>query len=222
MTQDNVIAVRTNGIDNNQEPATSRQLWALFVASKKAGEPHDYRGEGLTKARASELLKQFNEKTNYSVSNKESNKSNNIVIKKSESLKELFISYMKDKVLEYHKEVEKTLNIKSIVEVEASEFGNRKYAFFGYGCGFAGIEFDKRSRKGKDILDYSWEYRQDFITTVLDTFDKEQIDYCKKVGFPLNILLKQDIVLTRRYYEYVANFMRQQGVNRVYVWDRLD
>ena len=52
--------METNNLNNT--PATNRQLWALFLASKNAGEKHDYRNDNLTFEQAAELLKQFNEK----------------------------------------------------------------------------------------------------------------------------------------------------------------
>ena len=51
--------------DENFIPATSKQLWALYLASRNAGEPHDYRGDNLSKDEATELLNQFNSKNPY-------------------------------------------------------------------------------------------------------------------------------------------------------------
>lgn len=42
--------------------ATSRQLWALYLAS---GKTHDYRNDNLSKEEASALLEEFNEKSGY-------------------------------------------------------------------------------------------------------------------------------------------------------------
>lgn len=42
--------------------ATSRQLWALYLASGKA---HDYRNDNLSKEQASALLDKFNKKSGY-------------------------------------------------------------------------------------------------------------------------------------------------------------
>lgn len=42
--------------------ATSRQLWALYLASGKA---HDYRNDNLSKEQASALLEEFNTKNGY-------------------------------------------------------------------------------------------------------------------------------------------------------------
>lgn len=47
--------VLNEAINNPDDPATSRQLWALFCITKK-----DYRGKGLTKQQASDLIGELN------------------------------------------------------------------------------------------------------------------------------------------------------------------
>lgn len=47
--------VLNEAINNPDDPATSRQLWALFCMTKK-----DYRGKGLTKQQASDLISELN------------------------------------------------------------------------------------------------------------------------------------------------------------------
>lgn len=47
--------VLDEAINNPDDPATSRQLWALFCITKK-----DYRGKGLTKQQASDLIGELN------------------------------------------------------------------------------------------------------------------------------------------------------------------
>jgi hypothetical protein len=46
--------------ENVNKPATSKQLWALYLASRKAGCTHDYRNDNLTMQQASDLLNKFN------------------------------------------------------------------------------------------------------------------------------------------------------------------
>lgn len=57
-------------INNPDEPATSRQLWALFCMTKK-----DYRGKGLTKQQASDLIGEL--KSGKKIENSDDNKTKN-------------------------------------------------------------------------------------------------------------------------------------------------
>ena len=45
---------------NANRPATSKQLFALWIASRANNCEHDYRNDNLTMQQASELLQKFN------------------------------------------------------------------------------------------------------------------------------------------------------------------
>ena len=112
------------------------------------------------------------------------------------------------------------IQIKSVVEDDPTFFPNKKdkkqYAFFGFGCGFTIIDFDKRSKKGKLIKELSSKHHMTtFLKMFLKGFTAKEIKYFENVGFPLQAMYYQDIRLSSMYQHAVASFMRKQGVKNV-------
>lgn len=114
------------------------------------------------------------------------------------------------------------IKIKSVVEDDKKIFTDaskrNKYAFFGFGCGISIIKFDKRSKLGKTILELSSKHRNStFLKVFLNGFTKEQVNYFHEVGFPLEAMYNQDIRISGKYENAVADFMREKGVKKVHV-----
>lgn len=206
--------------ENMNKAATKKQLFALYVASKKHGEPHDYRNDNLTMQQASELLNKFNSATigvGASVVKKTAPK-----VSKADKLEKEFISYMKGKMERIIATAKTALNIKSVVEDDPmftpNEKDRKRYAFFGFGCGISIIEFDKRSKVGKAIVELSRKHRMTtFLEMFLKGFTNEQIKYMESVGFPLSAMYYQDYQIGRSYMSAVVSFMESKGVKNVNV-----
>ena len=209
-------------VENQDKPATRKQLWALFAASRKCGEKHDYRGDNLTMQQASELLQKFNARNVVSkIGVGVSGKTEVSRIKKT-SLEEEFISFMSEKIESIIATARQALNIKSIVEDDPSIFTDaskrKKYAFFGFGCGISIIKFDKRSKVGKKIEELSDKHRTTtFLEMFLKGFSAKEIKHFESVGCPLSALYYQDYQIGRSYMSAVMSFMAKKGVKNLRV-----
>ena len=203
---------------NAERPASKKQLWALYCLTKK-----DYRGQDLTMLDASKLIEQFNASKVVSKIgvNDTSNQVRKISVRnKKPTLEQEFISYMENEIKEIIATCKQAIQIKSVVEDDPSFFPNKKdrkqYAFFGFGCGFTIIDFDKRSKKGKLIKELSSKHHMTtFLKMFLKGFTKKEIKYFENVGFPLQAMYYQDIRISSTYEHAVASFMRKQGVKNV-------
>jgi hypothetical protein len=204
---------------NANRAATRKQLWALYCITKK-----DYRNENLTMQQASEMIEKFNAAKvvgNIGVNNMPT--STKVVAKPSKpTLEQEFISYMTERMHGVIAVCKDAIKIKSVVEDDATIFTDaskrNKYAFFGFGCGISIIKFDKRSKLGKTILELGAKHRNTtFLQMFLKGFTKEQINYFHEVGFPLEAMYNQDIRISGKYENAVADFMREKGVKNVHV-----
>ena len=203
---------------NAERPASKKQLWALYCLTKK-----DYRGQDLTMFDASKLIEQFN--ATKVVSKIGVNDTPNQVRKmpvrnKKPTLEQEFISYMENEIKEIINTCKQAIQIKSVVEDDPAFFPKKKdrkqYAFFGFGCGFTIIDFDKRSKKGKLIKELSSKHHMTtFLKMFLKGFTKKEIKYFENVGCPLQALYYQDVRISSTYEHAVASFMRKQGVKNV-------
>ena len=132
-------------INNPDEPASKKQLWALFCITKQ-----DWRDKNLTKGEASELIQKYSgERTTQ---NKEALSVN--------SIKKDIIQNLKPKL---DKQMAKAFGMQSVVgdaDLEGNLIpGRKRYKFFGSGCGWAWVKYDKRNKKLGEVLDkYSTEY----------------------------------------------------------------
>ena len=203
---------------NANRAATKKQLWALYCITKK-----DYRNENLTMQQASEMIEKFNAAKvvgNIGVNNMPTTAK--VERPKKPSLEQEFISYMAERMQGVIAICKDAIKIKSVVEDDATIFTDaskrNKYAFFGFGCGISIIKFDKRSKLGKTILELSSKHRNStFLKVFLNGFTKEQVNYFHEVGFPLEAMYNQDIRISGKYENAVADFMREKGVKNVYV-----
>lgn len=203
---------------NANRAATKKQLWALYCITKK-----DYRNENLTMQQASEMIEKFNTAKvvgNIGVNNMPT--ATKVERPKKPSLEQEFISYMAERMQGVIAICKDAIKMKSVVEDDATIFTDaskrNKYAFFGFGCGISIIKFDKRSKLGKTILELSSKHRNStFLKLFLNGFTKEQVNYFHEVGFPLEAMYNQDIRISGKYENAVADFMREKGVKKVHV-----
>ena len=197
--------VLNEAINNPDEPATSKQLWALFCATKK-----DWRKENLTKGEASELLQKYSKERGDKSSDGLS----------VNSIKKDIMQNLKPKL---DKKMEDAFGIKSMVG-DADLNGNlipggRRYKFFGSGCGFAWVKYDRRNKKLGEVIDqYLNIYRKDY-------FEKFADEYIEKYNEDqLGAVLSQDIEIQSTIKQAALDYAKSIGINTkgAYVQSRLD
>ena len=192
-------------INNPDEPASKKQLWALFCITKQ-----DWRDKNLTKGEASELIQKYSgERTTQ---NKESLSVN--------SIKKDIIQNLKPKL---DKQMEKAFGMQSVVgdaDLEGNLIpGRKRYKFFGSGCGWAWVKYDKRNKKLGEVLDkYDDIYRKGFF----EKFAKEYIKKYKERE--LGAVLSQDIDIQCIIKQAALDYAESIGINTkgAYVNSRLD
>lgn len=192
--------------NNAERPATKKQLWALYCITKK-----DYRGQDLTMLDASNLLNRLNAEKVVAAPKPK--------VEKKPTLEKEFIGYMTERMQGVIETAKEALQIKSVVADDPDFTDPKKcksYAMFGFGCGFTIIDFDKRSKVGKEIKELSSKHQMTtFLNMFLKGFTKQQVEYFQKVGCPLTALYYQDIRINGEYDSAVASFMELKGVKGV-------
>lgn len=194
--------------ENNAEKlATRKQLWAIFCLSKV-----DYRGKDLTRLDASNLIQRLK-------AEKAANNTQNAPKPRKTTLEKEFIDYMTDKMQGVINTAKEALQIKSVIETDpmfTDKKNMKSYAFFGFGCGITVIDFDKRSKVGKEINELGSKHRMTtFLDMFLKAFTQKEINYYKSVGCPLTAIYCQDIRISGAYENAVASFMTHKGVKNV-------
>jgi hypothetical protein len=132
----------TKTIDPNS-PATSRQLWALFCATRK-----DHRSMGLTYEQASKMLAEANQASGYGGGSGSPNKKRK---PKPEDLALEYVESLRDEILS---KVLSVYGIVSVVKTDTSMLPDdgKRFMFVGGGCGFAWYVYDKRSEKTTGLI----------------------------------------------------------------------
>ena len=202
--------VLDEAINNPDEPASKKQLWALFCITKQ-----DWRDKGLTKGEASELIQKYSgnrhDKALATAKSKQSLES---------KIGEDIMTNLKPKL---DKQMAKAFGMQSVVgdaDLEGNLLpGGKRYKFFGSGCGFAWVKYDKRNKKLGEILDkYIEIYRKGY-------FEKFANEYIKKYKErELGAVLSQDIDIQCIIKQAALDFAESIGINTkgAYVNSRLD
>jgi len=197
--------VLNEAINNPDDPATNKQLWALFCIYKK-----DFRNQGLTKGEASELIKKgANERPA-----KSSGKS--LDAKICEHIE----TVLKPKL---DKKMEAAFGNQSVVgdaDLEGNLIpGRKRYKFFGGGCGFAWIKYDKRNKKLGEVTD---RYIDIYKDKYWDKYCKEYISKFKEKE--MGAVLSQDLDVQYTIKQAALDFAESIGINigKAYVDGRLD
>lgn len=190
-------------MEANNTPASSRQLWALFCATKI-----DHRNMGLTKEQAHERLSKLNE------GREAKPKSNNKGL----------LAYMLDHVDQLKKALIDETKYGAIVMNDTNLLPDdgKRFIMLGGGCGFSWIRFDGRSKKGKAILEESGLIRKQVENAIVKSIDKKIIQYLNKCGNPIGALLLQNLQFNDEYNKVVMGYMRQVGVKNLWLDSRLD
>ena len=191
--------------EDADEPASKKQLWALFCIYKK-----DFRNQGLTKGEASELIKKGASERPAKSAGKSLDK----------QICEHIETYLKPKL---DKEMDKAFGMQSVVgdaDLEGNLIpGRKRYKFFGGGCGFAWIKYDKRNKKLGEIIDkYEDIYRNKYWEKFADEYIKKYKE--REMG----AVLSQDLNIKYTIQYAILNFAESIGINvgKAYVDGRLD
>jgi hypothetical protein len=159
--------------------ATPRQLWALYCITKT-----DYRGKNLTYDEASALIKKLG--------NPEYRKADKAERKVVDLKTELLEYIKKEKLDGIIEHVKTALGIKSIVSNDPLYMKEKKhYHFRGFGCGFAWIEYDKRSKIGKAIEEAFKDIRMEVRELIINSFPIDLHKQLEAEGTPLGQLFSR-------------------------------
>jgi len=202
---------------NKNDSATKRQLWALFCATK-----HDYRGKGLTKAQASEMLKDLSKNSQINISQKKMNK--------EKMFKDLY-NYYEKRIDEIIKVLNEQLNIKSTIELNFGTEGKHEYNFVGSGCGFAWIDYDKRNKRVKEYFARN-ENNESVAQLVIQKikylilnkkFDYKTRNEYQKLGIPLEATLAQNMEVQIILCKILVDYLQEKyKIKNIQVKSRLD
>ena len=191
--------------EDADEPASSRQLWALFCIYKK-----DFRNQGLTKGEASELIKKGSSERPAKSSGK------SLDAKICEHIE----TVLKPKL---DKKMASAFDNQSVVgdaDLEGNLIpGRKRYKFFGGGCGFAWIKYDKRNKKLGEVTD---RYLDIYRDKYWDKYCKEYIRKFKEKE--MGAVLSQDLDVQYTIKQAALDFAESIGINigKAYVDGRLD
>lgn len=189
----------------NFVPASPRQLWALYCITKT-----DYRDKNISRDEANRLIKELG--------NPEYKKKPKTPV----SMKDEMIKYIEDNFGEIFTEVSKTLKARSTVSLDMGG-KTQTYNFIGFGCGFVWLEYDKRSKIGKEIDKISHEiHRNEGLKLFLSQFTKTERKYYEEIGCPLEAIWQQDMNIKESYYHLIAQFGMSKGVKKMCYNSRLD
>lgn len=210
----NSTSVRSIKEENLNAPATKRQLWALFCATKK-----DYRNENLTRAQAAELLSKANENRGV------------VVPKKKSSLEEDMIAFFKEHILDsVVASLKEAIGMESLVVEDTTMMKGtgpdntaRSYKFRGFGCSISYLTYDKRSKKAAVIEELWRKHRfSTFEQMVINQFPKKLVNQLAAEGTPIGALYCQDFDVNSTMFHGIVRFMKEQGVKKVDYVTRLD
>jgi hypothetical protein len=193
-----------------QEPASKRQLWALFCITKK-----NYQNENLSRDEASKLIKEFNEKSGYKKTPKNSKHFENELFS--------FLKEHNDSLLKKMKSITKEVSIIEDDPMFTTKENRKQYVFLGGGCGFSFLKFDRRSKKGKKISEAFGKIKPKFFDWFIKTnFTKKELDYFTQLGTPLQAVIHQDLSFNSAVTNICAKYMEKNGVKNVWVQNMYD
>ena len=197
----------TKSIKDPNAPASKRQLWALFCATKK-----DYRDTKITYAEASALLDAANHDRPAKVAKKD--------IK--DEFREYFLSDAN--INRMYERISGELGIKSVVmnDTKYMKDDGKRYLFLGGGCGFSHISWDKRSKLGDEIMTQFSALRKQFEKKLLERFDPAYLKQLSDSGNHIQAHLFQNLGYNTSLNYVVSKFMEQKGVKKVRVSSMLD
>ena len=183
-----------------ENTATPRQRWALYCITKK-----DYRNVELSKEEAARLINELGD-PNYKKASK------------TKSLAKQLEDYLVEHFDEIWKACGEALKLKSIVQEDKPESENpRKYAMIGFGCGITYFTYRKNNKKAEEIAKAGNELIHGKIEDMfVKKFSKDEQNYYKRIGCPLQAIYSQDQHIQSTCYYMVTKFAESVGVKLDY------
>ena len=175
--------------------ATNRQRYALFCITKK-----DYRNVVLSKEEASKLISEAQEQSGY-----------------QKKPKNDLWNFLESRVDTLVQSITKEFKIGSVISDEVQTKNSKSYLFLGGGCGFSFIEFDKRSKKAKSIVEEAGKLREKINQKVVSCIDKNYLKKLSDSGNPIQAHLAQNLYYKSSYDNLVVQYMREQGIEGAWV-----
>lgn len=176
--------------------ATPRQRWALYCITKK-----DYRNEVLSKEEAAKLIKELGD-PQYKKKNSK------------KTIEDELLEYLKEHIDEMYQSFLDEINYKSIIEDEKPDANGKKqrYAFVGLGCGITFLKY-RKSKKAIAIDEAARKYRRDeVLQMIIKKLPKNEYNYLKKIGCPVEAIWYQMQNIQLKYYEIVQDFANTKGI----------
>lgn len=198
-------------LTNPNAPATKRQLWALFVGTKK-----DHREMNLTKLEAFNLIQEMNKANGFV---------NDEPPKINQPLDVELLKYLQDNSEKIAERFNTELGLESIVGDSplTKKPDPKSYKFFGSGMGFSHIKYDKRSKKAGVILEAFGKIRENFDEWFIDKyFTKEKQQEFIDIGFPLHAMMIQNLSINSGINSIVVKFMESKGCKNISINNMLD
>ena len=180
--------------------ASPRQLWALYCITKR-----DYRNDGLSFEEASALIKKYGKK-NYE--KKPAGK----------TMEEQFLEFYKANIMpSVVASLNVALGIQSVVAEDTNfmkgtgENGTAKtYNMRGFGCSISYLDYDKRSKKAKELEEVFRSVRFKKCRELVESqFPKRLINQLEKEGTPLGALYCQDYDVNSTLFNGVVRFAKE-------------
>lgn len=185
--------------NNSGRSASSRQLWALYCITKR-----DYRNDGLSFEEASDLIKKLGNK-------------NHEKKPATKSLEERFIDYYKTNIMPaVVASLKDAIGIESAV-VEDTNFmkgtgengAAKTYKMRGFGCSISYLDYDKRSKKAKELEEVFRSVRFKKCRELAEEqFPKSLITQLEAEGNPIGALYCQDYDVNSTLYNGVVRFAK--------------
>jgi len=176
--------------------ATNRQRYALFCITKK-----DYRTVVISKEEASKLISEAQQQSGY-----------------QRKPKNDLLHFLESKVDVLVQSITKEFQISSTISDDPMTTKKPKsYLFLGGGCGFSFIEFDKRSKKAKSIVEEAGKLRDKINQMVVSCIDKNYLKKLEASGNPIQAHLAQNLYYKSSYDSLVVQYMDEQGIKGAWV-----
>lgn len=149
----------------------------------------------------------------------------------SKTLVQDVYSHLLYSTLEIMEVIKSELDMESTVvldytDVDTAADVRKTFSFFGSGCGFAWIEYDKRNRIAKELMaNREWrkgiEKYKRFLLKY--EFTPEQKVFYRQSGAPLEATLSQNMVINTKILEcVVAHFKTKYKISKMWVKSRID
>lgn len=213
-------------VKHTTEPATRRQTFALFTLAKKLGYTKtDYRNDNLTHQEASILIEDFTKRVSQLTISAPTIKKPTIGKPAvAKTLKERFKEYMFSKAPAIANSLKSAMKYEGVVmnDTDMVEDDGKRYFICGLGCAIVWLEYDKRSKKAKEIQELTYDMHRTLLPVVLREFPLEVRQRYERLGCPIEALYSQDLSAQMAFYDAVCDFAKQEGVKRISVCYRYD